>query len=299
MSKLTRAVLPLLAVCLPLTAAYPIRLSRPERVGCILLVQADGRQIGTSKVTVNGQSVQGPPDTSTVIHLTYKSEILEVDDIHKTSKLRITMGKGNCLINGAVVALPPEGTVLELKEEHDKNVFRKDGIPLPDQVQGALGIVIKLEESHDDDIQFGTTTPKEVGDSWNVSGEGLLATAGKEIGLVGDSKKISGKSRVEALQKDEGVDCLKVSTHADIPDVRSVFFIDKESGLKLDKGNFVVDQEVLLPIDINLQAHAYKMHTKFDGLCSADVNVQDKILPMKVNMAMEEWESKKMTILVR
>lgn len=290
MSKLTSIAVPLLAICLPLSASYPIRMGRLDPVGLVLNIQAEGKQSLAGKATVGGKPFPLPmPETVTIISLNYQEEVIAANEAQKATKLKLTLGKSQCQFNGAPLALPPEGTVIEVRRENDKKVFLQDGFPLPEPVQNALGIVVELGDGRDEeDLQFGTSTPKEVGESWGVNSESILNIAGREAGIVGDPKKVLGKSKLEAVQKDEGVDCMKIDTHVEIRDVKSVFFLDKDSGLKFKNATVVIDQTSLLPVNPELQPHAFQGQLRLDALCTAELQENGAILPIDVEMKMEE-----------
>jgi hypothetical protein len=261
------------------------------------MVQAKGMESTKGKTRVGGQLVPFP-ETSTTIALNFRWEVLEANELRKATKLKLTLGKGTCLVNGAPLELPPEGTVIEVRHENGKDVFLNDGLPLPKKVQKALAVVVGVGEGRDeDDLQFGTSTLKEVGDSWNVNGESILNIAGREIGLVGDPKNVVGKSRLESVQKDGGIDCLKVTVQAEIHDVKGAFFINKELGLKMDKASWVIDQNGLFPIDPELQPHAYHIHHKFEAKCSGETGVKGSKTPMEIELELEELVDLKYTPL--
>ncbi len=284
-------------ICLPVMASYPIRMGRPDKVGSVLLIQGEGKELMIGKGTVGGQPMPLPERTTTIA-LTYQCEVMEANDIRKATKLKLTLGKGKCQVNGVPVELPPEGSVIVVIRKNDKELFLQDGLPLVEPLQDALGIVVELGDGRDEeDLQFGTNTPKEVGDSWDVNGENFLNIAGREIGLVGDPKNVVGKSRLEAIQKHDGVDCMKVSTHADIRNMKGVFYLDKELGLKINKATAIIDQHGLLPVDTELQPHTSNAHYKFEFECSGEVGEKDAKAPIEMKMEMEVWQDLKMTIV--
>lgn len=288
MANLTLIAFPLLAICLPLSASYPIRLGRPDIVGSVLMVQAKGTKSIKGKTRVGGLPVPFS-ESSMTIALNFRWEVLEANALRKATKLKLTLGKGTCLMDGASLELPPEGSVIEVRYEEEKDVFLKDGFPLPKKIQKAIGMVVQVGEGKDeDDLQYGTGTPKEVGDSWSVNGESILVRAGREMGLIGDTKNVVGTCRLESVQKDEGVDCLKVSVQVEIHDAKGAFFINKESGFKLDKASIVLDQNGLFPIDPELQPHAYHIHHKFVGKYSGEIGEKGAKARMEMEMEIEQ-----------
>ncbi|MDP2815573.1 MAG: hypothetical protein Q8O19_02710 [Rectinemataceae bacterium] len=284
-------------ICLPVMASYPIRMGRPDKVGSVLLIQGEGKQSIMGKGTVGGQPMPFSESTITIA-LTYQSEVLEANDSRKATKLKLTLGKGKCQVKGVPIELPPEGTVTVALRKNDKKLFLKDGLPLEEPLQEALGIVVELGDGKDEeDLQFGTNTPKEVGDTWDVNGENILNIAGREIGLVGDPKNVKGKSRLDAILKHDGVDCMKISTHADIRDVKGVFYLDKDLGLKINKVTGIIDQIGLFPVDTELQPHTSHGHFKFDIECSGEVGEKEAKAPIEVKLNMEYWVDHKMTVV--
>jgi hypothetical protein len=90
-SNISHVAIPLLAICLPLSAAYPIRLGRPDKVGSVLMVQAKGMESTKGKTRVGGQLVPFP-ETSTTIALNFRWEVLEANELRKATKLKLTLG---------------------------------------------------------------------------------------------------------------------------------------------------------------------------------------------------------------
>jgi len=90
-SKLTSIAIPLLAICLPLSASYPIRMGRPDKVGSVLLIQGEGKQRMAGKGTIGGQEIP-VPDSTTTIAISFHYEILEANENRKATKLKLTLG---------------------------------------------------------------------------------------------------------------------------------------------------------------------------------------------------------------
>lgn len=286
-----------LAICLPLSASYPIRMGRPDRVGGVVLVQAEGKQSMTGMGMVSGQPTPFP-ERITAVSLHYKREVLAINENRMATKLKLTLGKSKCTVNGVALALPRAGSVIEVKRENDKRVFLKDRFPLPEPIQEALGIVVELGDGRDEeDLQFGTNSPKEVGDSWDVNAENILVILGREIGLVGDPEKIVGKTKLEAVEKNNDVDCMRVATHFEIRDVKSAFFVDKEMGLKLTSANMKVDQKALLPIETDLQPHSLQVNFVLEAKGTGEIEENGVKAPFSMEIKMEEWTDLKMTVV--
>lgn len=274
-------------ICLPVMASYPIRIGRPDKVGSVLMVQAEGVQSTKGKMKVDGQPVPFP-ESQITISANFRWEVLEANDQRKATRLKLTMGKGKCEMDGAPLELPPEGTVIEVRRENGKDVFLLESSALPENLQQALGIVVELGNGRaEDDLQFGTTDPKEVGESWGVNAENILSHAGREMGIVGDPKNVTGKGWLESVVKDRGVDCMKLSIHTEIKNMRSAFFLDKESELKLTNGSMVIDHVGLFPVNPEPQPHALKVHFRFEGKYLGVAGEKGSKAPMEVESVMD------------
>ncbi len=95
----------------------------------------------------------------------------------------------------------------------------------------------------------------------------------------------------------DGVDCMKVSTHADIRNVKGVFYLDKELGLKINKATAIIDQNGLLPVDTELQPHTSYAHYKFELECSGEMGEKETKAPIEMKMEMEVWVDQKLTMV--
>jgi hypothetical protein len=259
-----------IAASLPLFAGYPIHIGRPDPVGTATMIHAEGSETSINKLMVDGHP--GPPqERVTAIKVDYRREILAANEQRRATRLQLTLGKGTCRVDGQVLELPPEGSIVEVRREAGRDLYLKDGFPLPEKVQDALGLAVGLGDGKDDDdAQYGTDKPREIGDSWDVNVENILETAGRAAGFTADPRNVTGKTVFQEVVKDHGVDCIRLSIHVDIRKARGAFYLDRARGLRIAKETILLEQSGLFPMDPELQPHAYRIHSRMEGLLACD-----------------------------
>ncbi|HKO53249.1 MAG TPA: hypothetical protein VJV79_36315 [Polyangiaceae bacterium] len=149
--------------------------------------------------------------------------------------------------NGDKTALLPTGSKVSENLVGKQWQYTVAGKPVSEQATKALHALLQDTEgaSSDDDI-FGSKLPRAIGESWPVDVHHLPPL---DESIVVNPEGASGSTRLVALRKLDGVDCLELRGELSVP---SMTLKDLPEGAKLLSGGVSGNFVGMAPVDTNL-----------------------------------------------
>ena len=200
---------------------YPIKLTRPFKVGQTYAWSADGTVVNTMPAALppgSPPTAQPPMVTDTVsVHLDGSVQILAVDPDGEVTEMACTVeqcsartGKArkNVVQPGRVILVEagkwkPKLTATSGAFTIEDDRYLRTVLPMP-----------RLDETCDDDL-FGSAKRQNVGDTWNVRPDQVLrswAAAGYKL----KAQNVSGNVKLKSAEMVDGVECVRVTGRAKI-----------------------------------------------------------------------------------
>jgi hypothetical protein len=194
------------------TKKYPIQLEREYEPGKQYRVRVKDESNETMVMSNQGQ----------VLNEEKKHEILSFAGTRKTLSpgddppTEYVVEELLQSLNGQSQALLPPGTRVMATARDEKWHYTVDGQPVGEVVAGALSDLLGASAGGPGDDQiFGSTTPRAVGERWEVD----VANLPEEDEITFDPQGASGFTRVVALRQLDGVECLEIEAQLSLPKV--------------------------------------------------------------------------------
>jgi hypothetical protein len=197
-------------------------LDRPSKVGDKAALEYVYALLDTSTTTWQGRDPQ-TKEQELGAHLICDIEIKDVDDRGQVLAEELTVRKCTSLKGKDEVELLPEGTKLIARVKDKSTLFLVNGSPASDNVRQALGCLLWLYRSKDApsiDAQYGTTSPRKIGESWPIDAKLTCADLASNDAQV-DPDDVSGTVTTKSLEKVNGQDCVRVEAETDVKHLKS------------------------------------------------------------------------------
>lgn len=258
MTRQTRSLLAMLAsLLLSVTAsaqsqpseAYPIRLTRPSRVGQAFRLQASAAVLNDITITLApdrkdaNQRVAG-------LQVDGRGEVLEVDGRGDVRKLKITVGQCVGTEDDRQRELVRKGAVIVVTAGEKDPSFSIDGKPADKDTADLLELIFPLREDKgpDDDAIFGTREKKRVGESWPIN----PAAAAEDLKAIGGQAKpenIRGSFKLAAVERHDGRAVLKLEGRMEVTDFLPPRPDDLPGDVTLEPSSATFQITTLMPVD--------------------------------------------------
>ena len=193
-------------------ASYDVVLTRPDKVGDRFKVESEGARIRQNVLVLKGERKEQPAE-GMGIKLVGTVHVLAATPKGRATKLEITVEK--CTrVSGADESelLAPGKVIVAEAAGQDTKFSLKDG-ELPEPASEALELLFQLSDDDKrgtDDELFGVAGKQKVGATWQMSAEQASKDfAAEEIKV--EKSDISGSVKLEAVERVEGVECLKLT----------------------------------------------------------------------------------------
>ena len=193
--------------------AYPVKLTRPMKVGQQYRWTADSTLVSSIPVTGGGN----PVGQTVSVRLDGVAQILGVDRRGVCNELAVTVNE--CVARTGkekkTVVKPGRVILVEAGKWKPKLTAASGTLTIEDDV--LLRSVLPLPRAEDvtDDDVYGSAKLQAVGDSWPVRPDQLVrswAAAGYKL----KAQNISGTVRVKSAETVDGVECVRVAGRAKI-----------------------------------------------------------------------------------
>jgi hypothetical protein len=245
--SLFRDLLPSLIVFLSIAAAakaqeYKVVLSRPETLGRVYTISADGSFRQTSTFTIQGKAPQRQ-EKIFAVQIEGSIKDLEIDrKSHQATKLELTVKK--CLRDEKPFFDP--GTIVLAEDKGGNTAFSVNGTPVAPDDAIALGLVINTYHSGEptDGEMFGTDQPQKVGGSWPINADAAVSGARKN-GVPVTRDQIKGESKLVSVKNIDGVEALEVEATMEVPQFSGLL----GNGPKVELGSVVAHFGGIFPND--------------------------------------------------
>ena len=254
-----------LAMCASARAKdYEIRLHQPDKVGDVERVKAQGSDKRQRTVTVEGDVVQKKA-SSVEAQMSAVVKTLAVDKNGKATRQELTVQalKGN-VDNKPVPSLPAGSVISAARTADGKTSFQLKGGTLSPEAKKLLKVVATLsmgKSKSNDDVIFGTSERKKVGDQWTAN-NAQMAKDFSKTSLKFRGRDLTSKVKLAAARKVRGVPCLHI-----VGDIAA-----SHAEMQLPKGAKVV---------------RFTMKVQFDGDFPLDVSLPTLRKSMKMSIVIE------------
>ncbi len=191
-------------------ARYEIRFHRPSAVGARARIEVEGSKQMTMERRA-GRATETVRDDTTQVRFVAVERVVAVNASAKPTTLEYTIEAFEVTHAGTRSTPLPAGTVLTVERATQPGTephLRVNGREVSEEVASALAIVItrRTSETNDDDV-FGSSTPRRVGERWNVN----AALAQQELARGGAPEmRLRGDVRATGLTTIDSVECLEL-----------------------------------------------------------------------------------------
>jgi len=202
-TRMITAILLALLISIPAFAQkYVVKIERNAKVGEKYSHSASGSRSKTT-TAVRDQQVVESETVDYQVQFAAIAEVLEVDEKGQEVKIALTVEKFTKIEGSSLTELVPPGKVI-IADGNRENPYSLQNGSLSKQAQEALGVVIAVAEPGglSDDEVFGTTEPKQVGESWALNNT-LVAE-------VMQIEGVSGVAKIAGLEEIGGVEYLDI-----------------------------------------------------------------------------------------
>lgn len=258
--KMSRAMLLGLAM-LGLTAVpvaakdYKIKLDRPAKVG-------DRYRTWVTATKKEGLTIS---KDGTVLRQNDKTEkttlqgVVSVQKVDKAGKLLKLQLKVEKFVDAKGDELLKKGDVVIAETIEKKTTYRLSEGTLSDDIKKRLSVVLKTKtrDGPSNDEAYGTKYRKKIGDSWKINSQ----AAGKSLKIA--PKAISGSVKLEAVEKFEGHECLRISMKARITEYGGEQLA--KQGFEIKSLDFTVALTGLHPTDQKIDVVKGKISMSVDA----------------------------------
>jgi hypothetical protein len=202
------------------TPTYTVKLERPVPVGHRYHIESTG--MSTTRVLADGKPIPGQAKRFAWIY--------EADVIVKAVTARGQPSAEEHTVAKLVVDFPDEkvppanlsGVVVATVVDGEET-FTVDGMQVHEELQDVLQAITHLDDgtSFDNDAVFGSTTPRKVGESWDMNKQALVDGWGRKFEgskLPAKTENVSGKITLVESKTVDSVDGLVFETQATVND---------------------------------------------------------------------------------
>ena len=241
----------------PEDKAYEIKLARPVKVGMKYALTTDGALVRETTIK-RGAVTQKQPEDGYGVHLEGTVEVLALDDVGEEAKVSIAVDKCTRITSEGETELVARGKVLVAEGQgKDTKLTLKDGGELTKEATDALELVLSLDTNDkltDDDL-LGTKGRKKVGESWPVTSENV-AKDSERVGVVVKPGDVEGSFRVDAVEKKDGIECLRLSGNLKVKNLVTRADDNEDDGLPegfvVEGGSMEAKYSGLFPVDTSV-----------------------------------------------
>jgi hypothetical protein len=212
---------------------YEVKLVRVPKVGQKYSLTADGAMTRRTSYTVGGEPA-GVVNDGFAIHLEGTVEVLEVNKDGEESKSACTLSKCVRITAEGEAELLPAGRVVTATGGKTDTTFAVDKGELTPEAIATLDLVLRLgeDDGYNDDRIYGTTKRQPVGGTWEVDAKAASDEA-KGDDVKFEPSDITGSLKVDAVEKVDDVECLKISGDTTIKS----FAVAPPEGMTLDRAS--------------------------------------------------------------
>lgn len=185
---------------------HVIRFERPRAVGSRYRVEANGEK----SMHMERRGVSDPVrDERTVVRFVAVERVLAVNALGSPTHSEFTVDTFEVERAGTRITALARGTVVSFERATtptgEPNI-RVGGAPVAEEIADALGIVVSRKVSGvSDDEVFGSTTPRRVGERWNINS----AVAERELAASGlGDVQLRGQVRALEVTTVDTLPCL-------------------------------------------------------------------------------------------
>jgi len=237
--------------------SYEIKFARPIKVGMKYAITADGALV--REVTIKrGAVTQKQPEDGFGVRLEGVVEVLALDNIGEEAKVSIAIDKCTRITSEGETELVAKGKALLAEGKGKDTKFSlQDGGELSKDAVDALELVVSLDTNDtltDDDL-LGTKDMQKVGDAWPVTSENV-AKDSERVGVVVKPGDVEGSFRVDGVEKQDEVECLKLSGNLKVKNLVTKADENEDDGLPegfvVESGSMEAKYSGLFPVDTAL-----------------------------------------------
>lgn len=251
MDKTTVVMRVMAVVCLCLAATsqaadYKIKLARPGKKGETYRLEADGRETSQKRTSIGGRVVK-QEDKDVKVHLDCIEKVLSVDKKGRQTLASITIRKFTVTVNGKSVKTLAPGRIVIAKAGEKDRFKLKDG-EMPSEIGEFLDIVTGLTKdlaNPSDDVMFGTTKRKSIGDTWSGNTAEMVKDMARS-GITMAKEDISCRVKLVKAHKVDGVPCLRLSMRMSVKNIRPPL----GENVKVVESTVETSMSADLPVDV-------------------------------------------------
>ncbi|GEM_PF-5674905 len=248
---------------------YDIKFDRPLKAGVKYKITALGSASIKSNVMSGGNQVKSASQ-SVSIDFEGQTNIIEVNQDGKPTKKTLQVEK--CVLKmGDQESTPLEkGIVITISPKDTKSIYEVNGAPVDKNLADLLELVehVYTGSISDDDV-FGSKQKRKVGDSWEIMTDKIPADALRH-GVTVDQKNISGTTKLEKVEKSDGLECLALSGEMTIKDFTVP--LPPNSGMKVESSAMLTYYTGLFPTNLTTPCIAETMEMKVQTTISGRQN---------------------------
>ena len=230
-----------------LGAEYRIQTRRPAKVGAPYQFSCQAQY--THKITASaGSTVLQSLRTNRVVELETRVEVRESDPAGRIASaalhlVRLLSGEGKDRIE-----LLPPGTVVLASRVGDQEQFTVKGKPVDGETQLALSLVSPVRKQDGIDHEaFGTDSPRQIGESWDINVAPIVASFQKlNVGV--NPEDLQGRATLEGVVTVGTTECLDLAAKVYIKKLNPPL----PAGLKAKRFFGSIRMTGKLPLDVAL-----------------------------------------------
>jgi hypothetical protein len=243
------AVSIVLATGLAVAGSYPIKLTRPLHQGDRYWMWAKGSRVDSSVMTREDEVVR--KDELTVrVELQAIVEILQVDESGRPLKEELNIQYLVYGLGGELTDAMNTGEVVVAETVGTRTEFRLGDKRLPPLAEAALEIVVSTYRGDvpDEDLIFGSTVARSIGESWKVNGE-AFAYHMRSTGAGVDQDDLDGSVSLAGVETIQGFKCLRLKAAIQVD---GFSMDDLPPGVEIEDGKAEIEFSGLFPLDSSL-----------------------------------------------
>lgn len=225
---------------------YEVKLVRVPKVGQKYGLTADAAMTRRTAYTVGGQPA-GVVNDGFAIRLEGTVEVLEVNKDGEEAKSACTLSKCVRITAEGEAELLPAGRIVTATGGKTDTTFAVDKGELSPEAIATLDLVLRLgeDDGYNDDRIYGTTKRQRVGGTWELDAKAASEEA-KADDVKFESSDITGSMKLDAVEKVDDVECLKISGDTTIKS----FAVAPPEGMTFDRASLKARYSGFYPVDV-------------------------------------------------
>lgn len=229
----------------PSERQYPIVLSRKATVGERYHVVAKGSDEQRMEMIVDGETLPANGE-ATEVEVRAEAEVLALTPSGFESKTSLVIESATVTQAGKSVALLPPGTTVVAERVAGKTRYLVAGVADAriDRLLSTAGVASFSDDADNDDVIYGSKTPRKVGESWPINSAAAAASLAAQ-GVPATPENLTGTTTLVELVEAGGSPALRISGSTSVDGITP----PAPPGLSIQSSNFFAIYSGIFPVN--------------------------------------------------